>query len=393
MPPYYVIGPIQEAVMIYTFPDYYKEFQCTADKCEETCCAGWQIVIDKNSLAKYRNYRGPFLKEILKKVNWLSGTFRQDKERRCAFLNENNLCDLYLEKGEKGFCKTCRNYPRHIEEFENMREISLSVSCPEVARILMDRMEPVGFYSVEKEKEETYEDFDDLFFSVLEDAREVIINVLQNRELSLAERVLLVLGIGHDIQGRFNKEDLFSCGEVIEKYQGEKALAFVKDYLSKEETMAKAWTLGKELFEQLYELEVLREEWIGLLEETRILLFSKERKDYEKIQAEFAEWKENYGDSEETPIFDIHLEQLLVYFIFTYFSGSVYDGRIFAKVQMAVYCVWMIENLWMGRWLRNGKELERCEMTELLYRFSRELEHSDDNLEAVEKMLGKLWKL
>ena len=36
--------------MQYSIPDYYKEFHCIADQCEETCCAGWQIMIDKKSL-------------------------------------------------------------------------------------------------------------------------------------------------------------------------------------------------------------------------------------------------------------------------------------------------------------------------------------------------------
>ena len=40
--------------MLYTIPDYYKEFKCTADKCEDTCCAGWQIVIDDKALNKYK---------------------------------------------------------------------------------------------------------------------------------------------------------------------------------------------------------------------------------------------------------------------------------------------------------------------------------------------------
>lgn len=35
--------------MLYTRPDYYKEFTCTAKQCEDTCCAGWQIVIDSAS--------------------------------------------------------------------------------------------------------------------------------------------------------------------------------------------------------------------------------------------------------------------------------------------------------------------------------------------------------
>ena len=90
---------------------------------------------------------------------------------------------------------------------------------------------------------------------------------------------------------------------------------------------------------------------------------------------------------------DIHLEQLLVYFLFTYFPGAVYDGEIYAKVQMAVYCVWMIWELWKARWLKNEKTLDLEEMTELVYRFSREVEHSDLNLKAVEKMMEKKWFL
>ena len=44
--------------MLYTFPDYYKEFQCTADRCEDTCCAGWAIVIDDGTLKRYRRTGG-----------------------------------------------------------------------------------------------------------------------------------------------------------------------------------------------------------------------------------------------------------------------------------------------------------------------------------------------
>ena len=158
-------------------PDYYKEFQCIADKCQDTCCAGWQIVIDKKSLAKYKKVRGKFMWRMLRSVNWCSGTFCQDKEKRCAFLNENNLCDLYIHQGEKSLCKTCRLYPRHIEEFEGVKEITLSVSCPEVAKILMERKTPVTFLDYEKEEqEEEYEDFDPFLFSVLQDARAKMID-------------------------------------------------------------------------------------------------------------------------------------------------------------------------------------------------------------------------
>ena len=96
---------------------------------------------------------------MLKSVDWICGIFRQDKEKRCAFLNDCNLCEIYANLGEKSLCKTCRLYPRHVEEFEDVREITLSVSCPEVARILMEKKEPVRFLTYEKEGEEEYEEF------------------------------------------------------------------------------------------------------------------------------------------------------------------------------------------------------------------------------------------
>ena len=98
--------------------------------------------------------KGKFRFTMLKSVDWIRGIFRQDKEKRCAFLNDCNLCEMYANLGEKSLCKTCRLYPRHVEEFEDVREITLSVSCPEVARILMEKKKPVRFLTYEKEGEE-----------------------------------------------------------------------------------------------------------------------------------------------------------------------------------------------------------------------------------------------
>lgn len=69
-----------------------------------------------------------------------------------CILNDCNLCEMYVNLGEKSLCKTCRLYPRHVEEFEDVREITLSVSCPEVARILMEKKEPVRFLTYEKKE-------------------------------------------------------------------------------------------------------------------------------------------------------------------------------------------------------------------------------------------------
>ena len=99
--------------MLYTYPHYYKKFQCIASECEDTCCAGWAITIDPKSLEKYRHARGPMKARLRESVDWKQKCFKQ-REHRCAFLNEENLCDLYAGMGADSLCWTCRTYPRHI---------------------------------------------------------------------------------------------------------------------------------------------------------------------------------------------------------------------------------------------------------------------------------------
>ena len=149
--------------MLYTYPHYYKKFRCIASECEDTCCAGWAITIDPKSLEKYRHAKGGMKARLKKSVDWKQKCFKQ-KEHRCAFLNEENLCDLYTGMGPDSLCWTCKTYPRHIEVFDGVREVSLCLSCIEAARIILGTKEPVRFLSSENDKEESCEDEDFDFF-------------------------------------------------------------------------------------------------------------------------------------------------------------------------------------------------------------------------------------
>src|SRR5699024_11517364 len=113
--------------MEYMYPKYFYDFHCEAGACSDTCCAGWKIGIDPVSLKKYRKYPGFFGNRLRNSVDWETKSFDQ-YHRRCALLNDENLCDIYIEAGPGMLCKTCTRYPRHYEEFENLREISLSLS-------------------------------------------------------------------------------------------------------------------------------------------------------------------------------------------------------------------------------------------------------------------------
>lgn len=370
--------------MLFTIPDYYKEFSCIADQCEDTCCAGWQIVVDPKSLKKYKSVRGAYRKTLMKNVNFFAKIFRQDKEKRCAFLNEDNLCEMYIHLGKDSLCKTCRLYPRHVEEFEGVREISLSVSCPEVARILMNRIEPVTFRTKETEREESYEDFDDFLYSMLLDAREDMIKILQNRELPLMVREGLIYGIGRDIQRKVNHQELFDCYQVLDKYKKKSAMQFVKDRIRANRCNVEGtYVFYKEMFRRIRSLELLKEDWFLLCEEVEQRLYvSRDGVSYGTLTDEFNEWMKA-----EYPQWEIQKEQLLVYFIFTYFCGAVYDGEILKKVQMAVISVDILEEILKARWLRNEKYLDTEDVIEVVYRYSREVEHSEGNLKKIEKLM------
>lgn len=374
--------------MLYTIPDYYKEFSCTADACEDTCCAGWQIVVDPKALQRYREETGPYREKLRETISWKQGTFQQDSLRRCKFLTEDNLCEMYQQLGENSLCKTCRTYPRHIEEFEGVREISLSLSCPEVAKMLVNRQKPVEFLTYEKDGEEEFDGFDPFLYSYLVDIRELMLITLKNRRLPVENRMMLMLGMAHDLQERVKKNAVFSCGEVLEIYRKE---TYFSAAARKAERYKMDWerryAFSKRMFANLRKLELLQPEWKGMCKEAKQILFSDGWRGYRNLHKEFAK-AEGIGFEKE-----ILAEQLLVYFIFTYFCGAVYDEKIFVNAQMAAGSISLIWDLLAARWIRNEKTLDQDDAVEVIYRYSRELEHSDKNLKKIWTLLEKQEKM
>lgn len=174
--------------MKYLKPHFYDKFICTAGDCPDTCCAGWQIMIDEESLERYGKEAGEFGRHLRNSIDWEKECFYQNN-RRCAFLNEESLCDLYKALGPDALCDTCKSYPRHTEEYEGLRELSLSLSCPEAAKIILSCKEPVRFLEEETDEEDDFEEFDFMMFSQLEDTRDVLFSILQDRSISLTLRM------------------------------------------------------------------------------------------------------------------------------------------------------------------------------------------------------------
>ena len=77
-------------------PDYYKSFSCIANECKHTCCAGWEIDIDDETLKKYKACKNSFAEQIMENIEETDEISHFIlKEERCPFLNNDNLCDTY----------------------------------------------------------------------------------------------------------------------------------------------------------------------------------------------------------------------------------------------------------------------------------------------------------
>ena len=128
-------------------------------------------------------------------------------------------------------------------------------------------------------------------------------------------------------------------------------------------------------------------DWESYLQEVEKLLYGNvnekiDKKRYVEMQQEFHAWM-----AKEMPEYEIQYEQLLVYFISTYFCGAVYDGEAFAKAQMAVVSTLLIHELLMAQWMKQEKVLDINDVIDMVYRYSRELEHSDSNLNLIQELL------
>ena len=388
--------------MRYTVPDYYKKFKCLASDCPATCCAGWQIMIDDKSLKKYASCPGIFGNRLVNSINWEEERFKQ-YHSRCAFLNEQNLCDIHLEKGSDFLCRTCRRYPKHVEVYENEREISLSLSCPMVARLLLAKTDQAQFLMTEKVRkndgdqlQKSDDDFDEFLYSALQDCRSVLIAMAQNRNEALNLRMAKILSLAHDVQNRIDSRQLFDTENVLERYQREGAdtalahkliwFSLVNEEFCGENDEQRAdsdyLSIQWRVLDYLRDFEVLDPRWVLDLQRWRKAL-------YGEGPAVYLERKKRFLT--EARVWETEYEQILVYFLFVYFCGAVYDGDALRKAKMAVMSVRILRELAFAQWILAGEKLTAEDRAELAWRYARELEHSDPNLNAMERMMEE-WK-
>lgn len=173
--------------MICVCPDYFPEFQCIASRCQHSCCIGWEIDVDEDTMKKYRAVDGAFGERLRQGISDVEPHFVLGKEERCPFLNQENLCDIILQLGEGALCQICSDHPRFYTWLPDRMEEGLGLCCEEAARLLLEHKGKVQWIEQEMPGEEDYE-ADEGYYLLLQ-RRDNVFSCLQNRTLSISERL------------------------------------------------------------------------------------------------------------------------------------------------------------------------------------------------------------
>lgn len=362
-------------------PDYFNEFKCIADKCEDTCCAGWGIVIDNESYKKYLSVKGKFGDELRSKIVNEEGenVFALNGDR-CSFLSEGNLCDIYNELGSESLCYTCRQYPRYLEEFGNLREIGISLSCPEAARIMLHKDEIVKFNLLETDEQiNSYNDINPNVYINLMQCRKIVFDILQDRKIELIDRCTLVLAFVNEIQEKIDLNDINSIKSVKNKYLN-KEFIYEKIYSFKKynNKLEQKYLNIYKIFNIFRDLKHIKPNDILGLEGSLRYFWQNEEdiKIYSNLHKEFNRYYKNN---------EYKFEQILIYYVFRYFMKAVFDYDVLAKIKFALISFIIIKELSVIRYLENKEFLDE-DMVEISHTYSKDIEHLEENIEALEEL-------
>lgn len=310
-----------------TVPDYYENFHCLAGKCPHTCCEKWEVVIDEDSAAFYETVPGPLGEK-------LRSALKEDKDGdlcfslnggRCPFLDGENLCEIHKTLGEEATSITCREHPRFTEDYGPFREVTLSASCPAANTLLLGSKAPLTFHTFETE--ETEEEGDE-WLTYLLPFRTRLLDILTDRSRPLAARLLSFLSLALSAQVCLDDdrpEDMMHAEEAALPPAEGPLFPAALDFLAS--------------------LEVLDADWPALLKQA--------------------------AAAEKTPQPEALLERIATYFAFRYLLKAVNDGDLLSRAELVVFAVLVVERL-----------APVCGLPEALRRFSAEIEHDDDNLDA-----------
>jgi len=126
-------------------PSYLAGFRCIGPECEDHCCYGWDITVDRRTTERYRQLKPAGLGKRIRKTVRPNRRNRSDsryarilrKGDKCPFLTPDRLCRIHAELGEEYLPDACALFPRRLRAKKGRIDVSASMACPEIARLAL----------------------------------------------------------------------------------------------------------------------------------------------------------------------------------------------------------------------------------------------------------------
>lgn len=346
-------------------PSYYKNFKCIANMCKNNCCkAGWEIDIDNDTATVYKNIscnmnnklNNNLSYDISNKLNKNisydnTPHFILDKNGICPFLNKNNLCEIYIELGEKNLCQICKDHPRYYEWFNNVKECGIGLCCEEAARIILTDENTFSTYEVEIPTE-TCDSYDVELYTYLLNARAKIISYLERNDIPLKNRIQDVLWYAYTLQLNIDN-NLLDDEEIIN----------IK--IDKKNNI-------KNILEYFLSLNFNSKKWPTFLKNNIKfcdIFFQKNDNNF------------NYFFNKNLKI-NNYLKNISIYFIWRYFLKGTFDGDILSKVKLMAISVAILYYLFYCEY-KQSSNLTLENIIDIVRNYSEEIEYSEDNLQKL----------
>ena len=218
------------------YPEYIEGFKCIGGCCEDNCCIGWDIDVDKITFKKYFKVKDEEMKKLFRKNVHNNnectnealdyGRIKLNKEKRCPFLNEDNYCKVQGKCGEDYLSSVCTQFPRVLNKVDEHYEMVLDLSCPEAAKIVLDNTKKIKFKKENKSLgkftmsgvlETGLKEFKHTPIKYFKDIRDFSIKIIQYRKLDLSKR-LYVLGDLLSILQEISEEAPDKIPVILSKY-------------------------------------------------------------------------------------------------------------------------------------------------------------------------------
>jgi lysine-N-methylase len=383
-------------------PSYYDDFECIADKCKDTCCQGWKITIDKKSFLKYRKVKGEFgcvLNKNIKRFRNLKsasmyGEFVGNKDNnKCYFLNNNNLCEVYINKGPDYLCDTCAKYPRlmyiyQMNNNENMIERNLTLSCPRVAEILVNTRERFNFIMKDEpiDKKYTYNEiilkdkYAEKLYDLLWEGRSFSIEIAQFREIPIWKRLAFMKITEGRLQKLVDSREFTKTNEVIENLRNEITKQEVIDSLDNMDKISNIvkMNLITSVLQVRIDMGLKNTTFMRMISNINELIRGKTQEEIQLIseekQTEFNEYFKNR---------EYILENYIVYNLYTIYMKALKTKDLNKEIIILMMNYSVVKLFLLSTWVKNNGELTNTDIVDALYCCAREIEHSNSFMELL----------